>query len=225
MLLDLFGTLVPAVPRVDRVSHLHRMAQILGADPVTFEREWSTSFRERVAGRLGPLHETIRQIAERQGVRPTEDAVRIAMTMRLDFTRSQLDACGPVLPALDALRAAGVRLAVVSDASEEAPLLWPSCALGRRIVATVFSCQEGFCKPDPRMYFRALTKLELRAEQCAYVGDGGSRELTGAEAVGLTAYLFRFPEDYSGGDVRYDPDTEWKGTTLHDLGELLTIIR
>ncbi|HYB78595.1 MAG TPA: HAD family hydrolase [Thermoplasmata archaeon] len=225
VLLDLFGTLVPAGPRVDRAEHLYRMAEILHVDPEAFERDWSGSFRERVSGGLGSLGETIRRIAERQDVSPSAGEIQQTIETRLTFTRSQLDACGPVLPALDALGDAGVRLAVVSDASEEAPLLWSSCALGSRIAVTVFSCREGFCKPDPRMYFRALAQLDLPAEQCAYVGDGGSHELTGAEAVGLEAFLFRFPEDHSGPDPRYNPDTNWKGVTLQSLGELLMVSR
>lgn len=201
------------------------MAQILRLDPALFEHDWAGCFGERVTGRLGSLEETIRRMAERQGACPSADEMRRALETRLAFTRSQLDACGPVLPALDTLRAAGLRLAVVSDASEEAPRLWLSCPLGVRIPATVFSCQQGFCKPDPRMYLHALAQIGLPANRCAYVGDGGSHELTGAEAVGLSAFLFRFPEDHSGPDMRFNPDTNWTGPEIHDLGELLTANR
>lgn len=225
VLLDLFGTLVPAAPRRDRAVHLHEMARILDVDPLVFEKDWSGSFRERVKGQLGSLEETIRRIAARQGATPSADALGRALEVRLAFTKSVLDSCGPVLPGLDALRDAGVRLAVVSDASEEPSLLWRSCVLGQRIETTVFSCQEGFCKPDPRMYLLALAKLHLRAEQCAFVGDGGSHELTGARVLGIVAFLFRFPEDLSGADPRYDPDVDWSGASLRDLRELLRITR
>ena len=221
VLLDLYGTLVPAAPHVECAPHLHEMAGILGADPVVFERDWSGSFGDRVSGRLGSLEETIRRIAGRQGADPSREAVSQALDVRLAFSSIQLESCLPVLPGLDALRAAGVRLAVVSDCSEEAALLWRACPLAARIEATVFSCQHGFCKPDRRMYLRALERLGLRPEQCAFVGDGGSRELTGAEAVGIIAFRYRFPEESSGPDLRYDPDTEWRGVTLQDLGELL----
>jgi putative hydrolase of the HAD superfamily len=225
VLLDLFGTLVPARPRRARSPHLHEMARILGIDPRRFEDDWSGSFEQRVLGRLGPLPETIRQLAARQGADPSEEVLERAVDARLAFTRGSLDACGPVLPALDALRAAGVRLAVVSDASEEAALLWPTSALGARIPVATFSCREGFCKPDPRIYARTLERLGLRAEECAFVGDGGSRELTGATAVGLTAFLYRFPEDLGGEDPRYEPDHDWKGVPLRDIGQLLAVVR
>ena len=221
VLVDLFGTLVPSGPRFSRTPHLHQMARILGVDPPTFERQWADSFDDRVSGRLGTLEETIQKIAGRQGSTPSASIIQRAVEARLEFTRRVLDACGPVLPGLDTLRAAGVRLAVVSDCSEEPARLWASTPLGRRINTTVFSCQQGYCKPDPRMYRAALDKLRLPASCCAFVGDGGSRELTGAEAVGLTAFRYCFPEKTPGPDSRYDPDLHWSGTTLKDLGEIL----
>jgi putative hydrolase of the HAD superfamily len=225
VLIDLYGTLVPAVSRLNRASHLHAMAKILGVDPVSFENDWAESIGERVFGHLGSLEETVVAIAGRQGIRPASDGVRRAVEIRLAFSRSTLDSCGPVLPGLDALRAAGLRLAVVSDCSEETARLWPSTLLGERIKATVFSCSEGVCKPNPTMYRLALERLGLPSGRCAYVGDGGSRELTGATAMGLAAYLYRFPGDEGEPDARYDPDTAWSGPELGDLRELLSTVR
>lgn len=225
VLLDLFGTLVPAGPRQSRATHLHEMAGMLGADPAAFEEAWVESLEERVRGQLGPLEESIAEIARRLGVVPSPDRLRSATQLRLAFSRTSLDSCEPVLPALDALLEAGVRLAVVSDCSEEPVRLWPSTPLGRRIPVTVFSCVEGTCKPDPRMYRRALQQLDLPASRCAYVGDGGSRELTGARAMGLTAHQYRFPGDEGLPDARYDPDTEWDGPVVRDLRDLLTASR
>jgi putative hydrolase of the HAD superfamily len=225
VLLDLFGTLIPAGPRGRRAPHLYAMARVLEADPDLFEEQWVKSFGDRVTGRLGDLGETIRHIARLQGVAPSSERVHQAAEIRLDFTRSLLESCAPVLPALDALRSAGFRLAVVSDTSEEPPRLWPSTALGRRIETTVFSCQEGFCKPDPRIYRLALERLGLPAARCVFVGDGGSRELSGAESVGIPAFLYRFPEETAGPDARYDPDRAWRGTVLRDLRELISVDR
>ncbi|MDO5573674.1 MAG: HAD-IA family hydrolase [bacterium] len=49
------------------------------------------------------------------------------------------------------------------------------------------SYEEGVQKPDVKIYFRCMEKLALQAEDCLYVGDGGSNELEAAEAVGMTA--------------------------------------
>jgi putative hydrolase of the HAD superfamily len=222
VLLDLYGTLVPAGPRASRAPHLFAMAQLLGAEPGRFENDWATSLGDRVFGRLGSLEDAIVNIAGRQGLLPSPERIQQAVDVRLAFCRSTLESCGPLLPQLDALLGAGIRLAVVSDCSEETARLWSASLLGQRIKATAFSCVVGTCKPDPRMYRLALQQLGLPADRCAFVGDGGSRELTGATEVGLTAYRYRFPGDRGLPDSRYDPDTEWRGPMLEDLRDLLS---
>ncbi|MCI4346135.1 MAG: HAD-IA family hydrolase [Thermoplasmata archaeon] len=199
------------------------MARVLGVDANTFERDWASSLGDRCIGALGSLEETVRQIGERQGLAVSEDSVRKAVDIRLEQSRSSLEASGPVLPALDALLEGGMHLAVVSDTTEETPRLWSSTPLGSRFEATVFSCVTGFCKPDPRMYHLALRGLGLTPDECVYVGDGGSHELTGATASGIDAFLFRFPGQPKEPEYRYLPDTGWTGPALRDLRELLAL--
>jgi putative hydrolase of the HAD superfamily len=221
VLLDLYGTLIPAGPRASRAPHLHAMARRLGADPIRFESAWVAKTPDRMVGRLGSLESTIRAIALEQGVEPTSEAVESAVEIRLAFSRETLERCEPTLPDLAALRAAGLRLAVVSDTSAETPQLWPASRLGSCVDTAVFSCDVGVCKPDPRMYRLALERIGLPPERCAFVGDGGSRELTGATAVGLRAFLFRYPEAAPGPDARYDPDLAWGEPPLGALRQLL----
>jgi putative hydrolase of the HAD superfamily len=223
VLIDLWGTLVPVGSTSSRAAPLHAMARALGADPNTFERDWASSVGDRCIGALGPLEETVRRITLRQGIELSEESVRSAVDIRLAQSRSALEASEPVLPALDALLEAGMRLAVVSDTTEETPRLWSSVPLGSRFHATVFSCATGFCKPDPRMYRLALRGLGLQPAECVYVGDGGSHELTGAKANGIEAFLFRFPGQPTEPEYRYLPDTGWTGPALQDLRELLAL--
>ena len=49
----------------------------------------------------------------------------------------------------------------------------------------VFSCDVGLVKPEPTIYRTCLDGLALSAQECIYVGDGGSNELIGAREVGL----------------------------------------
>ena len=154
-------------------------------DPDGFARSWMESFDQRVRGESGPLEQTHHRLAAVQGVHPSLGSVQRAANVRMEFARELLDSNTSVLSALDALRGAGVRLAVVSDTFDETPRLWPNTALAPRFEVAVFSCQEGARKPDPRMYQIALGRLESPASRCASVGDGGSHELTGARATGL----------------------------------------
>jgi putative hydrolase of the HAD superfamily len=220
VLVDLWGTLLPYADENEREQNLAEMARILGVEPDPFVEAWIGSISERCLGSLGSLEDTVRRFALAQGVRASADEVERAVRCRLEFARLTLDESGPVLGAVDALRRAGLRLAIVSDSTEETVRLWPQTRLSPRFEHAVFSFTERTCKPDPRMYLRALGALDLTPSRVAYVGDGGSRELTAAEGVGLTAFKYRFPD--AKQDVpRFDEDVHWRGPRLADLSELV----
>ena len=70
--------------------------------------------------------------------------------------------------------------------SEEAKLIRESQLLPF-FDAPCLSWEEGIRKPDPAIYRICLEKLGISAENCLYVGDGGSRELETARALGMQA--------------------------------------
>jgi putative hydrolase of the HAD superfamily len=221
VLVDLYGTVISMGKRGARAASLRAMAQALSVDSDTFLHRWADSFDDRSRGRLGSLEETIQHLVAGIGHRPSQEQVEQAVRIRLDFSRATLRSDDRVLRALDHLRQAGCRLALVSDTSEETPRLWPETELAPRFDVTVFSCQEGIRKPEPAIYRLALERLRLDGSRCAFVGDGGSRELTGAAAVGLTPFRYYFPDDQQDSSERVDPEETWRGPTLHDLRELL----
>jgi putative hydrolase of the HAD superfamily len=222
ILLDLYGTLIPAGTRAARRANLRAMAEVLGVDPEPFAAAWLGGFDPRTRGQWGNLEATVAHVAQLQGATPEPERVRRAVQLSLEFFRPRFaEPHASTLRALDRLRAAGFRLALVSDASEESPRLWSDSPLRARFDAAVFSCEMGVRKPDPRMYRTALERLAVPAERAIFVGDGGSQELPGAEAVGLAAYLYRYPEEDEESAFRVDASAEWTGPRLRDLEELL----
>jgi putative hydrolase of the HAD superfamily len=87
------------------------------------------------------------------------------------------------------LRGAGFKTALVSNADIADTRYWKDCPLSGLFDATVFSCDAGLLKPDPRIYRRALEELKLPPEACLFTGDGGHEELRGAREAGLTTVL------------------------------------
>lgn len=55
--------------------------------------------------------------------------------------------------------------------------------------AIIVSSDYGFHKPDPRMFTMALEKLDVAPEQALYVGDSWTRDILGAQSVGIKAIL------------------------------------
>jgi len=74
-------------------------------------------------------------------------------------------------------------------------------------------------KPDARIYRLACEQLEVKPQECLYVGDGSSHELTGASRVGMHAVLIRVPYEDTYDAHRIDTE-EWNGSTISALREV-----
>ena len=53
--------------------------------------------------------------------------------------------------------------------------------------AVCLSYEQGMRKPDAEIFTRCVNLLGVGADECLYVGDGGSHELEEARAVGMNA--------------------------------------
>jgi putative hydrolase of the HAD superfamily len=98
------------------------------------------------------------------------------------------------LPALDTLRAEGVRAAIISNTPWGSPAaLWREelarLGLRDRVDAAIFCTDAGWRKPAREVFEFALARLGARAEQCLFVGDDPRWDLAGPRAVGIEAVL------------------------------------
>lgn len=92
------------------------------------------------------------------------------------------------IPTLEALKAKGYKLGVISDT-------WPSIlpvldefGLPPYFDTLTYSFQVGCFKPDPRMFQDALDKLGLPPQECVFVDDT-LKNLEGAAKLGIQAVL------------------------------------
>jgi len=92
-----------------------------------------------------------------------------------------------VRPTLAALRAKGLRLAVVSNWDERLPLLLERLGLAKSFQAIVCSSEVGVEKPDHRIFRRALERLGVGPEAALHVGDHRLEDVEGAVAAGMHA--------------------------------------
>ncbi|HEV7710023.1 MAG TPA: HAD-IA family hydrolase [Asanoa sp.] len=207
---DLFNTLVPGADGArDRV--LEEMAVVVGVDPAAFVRAHHESWPDRLV--RWDAAETVRILAGRLGAQPSTAAVTQAVRLRCDLgARLLADVTPATLDALDALRAGGYRLALVSNTTAETTDLWPATALSTRFDVAVFSPEVGAAKPKPRIYRAAADRLGVRAAECWFVGDGADGELAGAAAVGMA--VIRTTEFQ-------DTDPAWPGERVASLAELV----
>jgi putative hydrolase of the HAD superfamily len=91
---------------------------------------------------------------------------------------------------LQSWRAAGLKLAVVSNFDQRLHPLLEQLELAPLLDAVVVSSQVGAAKPDPLPFQRALELLELPAEAAWHIGDSPEDE-AGAKAAGVHCVLIQ----------------------------------
>src|SRR5215510_9211736 len=94
-----------------------------------------------------------------------------------------------VVPALEALRARGLRLAVVSNANGTLLAHMDRIGLTARFDCILDSADEGVEKPDPRFFDIALARSVARKETTIHVGDLYYVDVMGARSAGLRGVL------------------------------------
>ena len=91
--------------------------------------------------------------------------------------------------ALDRLRAAGLRLAVVSNSDGRVEEALVAAGIRERFDLVLDSALLGVEKPDPAIFRAALTALGVDPSEALYVGDLYEVDVLGARAAGIEAVL------------------------------------
>jgi len=103
-----------------------------------------------------------------------------------------------VQPALERLRALGLKLVVVSNANGRLKRLFDRVGLSDRVDVLIDSFDEGVEKPDPRLFQIALERSGSRRETTMHVGDIYHVDVVGARSAGLQAVLLDAARLYEG---------------------------
>lgn len=223
VIFDLFGTLIDNSSRAEYERVLEQMAVVLEVPPVEFTRLWFGTFNERTTGILHSPEGNIIYICQKLGVGVTEMQVKEASRIRSRFTRDSMVPRAGSLETLKVLKSRGLKTGLITDCSGEVPVFWSETPFASLIDTAVFSCTAGVKKPDPRIYRIAMEQLGVQPGDCLYIGDGSSRELTGARQVGMCPVLIRVPYEAGPDSYRIDEE-EWGGEVISALAEVLDLV-
>ncbi|CAN5641095.1 HAD family hydrolase [soil metagenome] len=113
-----------------------------------------------------------------------------------------------VIPAIEAMHAAGLRLAVISNWLWGAPELLHDLELARHFEALIISARVGFNKPHPGIFEHALEIMAVAPAEAFHVGDSYSADVMGARRVGITPVMLdrRSPDPARVRELHDDPD-------------------
>jgi putative hydrolase of the HAD superfamily len=185
VLLDSMGTLLRLVPPAPA------LARALGVDEATAE----SAFRAEVAyyavhhlegsdpSSLGDLRRRCAAVlAEAAGTDPARALDALMGSLRFEPWED-------AAPALVQLRAAGLRLVVVSNWDCSLPEVLDGIGLGPLVDAVVTSAKVGAAKPDARIFEAALELAGCAPGEALHVGDSAEDDLMGAIGAGLRGLL------------------------------------
>jgi HAD superfamily hydrolase (TIGR01509 family) len=130
-------------------------------------------------------------ILARTGVPRSEATASALAELHVYHTASNLweYVPGHVVPALEALRARGLQLVVVSNANGTLRAHMDRLGLTARFDHVLDSADEGVEKPDPRFFEIALERSGARRETTIHVGDLYYVDVMGARSAGLRGVL------------------------------------
>ena len=111
------------------------------------------------------------------------------VTLQRFWELSNWAAFPDVIPAIEKLRARGIRVVALSNAGSELASFLEEMNLARHLDATVISAVEGVRKPDPLIFERALALAGTSPDETVHVGDMFLEDVLGARHVGITPYL------------------------------------
>lgn len=184
VIFDMFETLVTLYE-----SPLYFSAQIAADAKIPedrFQKIWGPSEKDRTIGKISL--EKILETILRQNNRYSENLLNFIVTKRVQSKKTVFSHLHKeIIPMLALLKEKGILTGLISNCfSEEAAIIKESL-LYPYFDAPCLSYEEGLRKPDPAIFQRCLDKLNVQADECLYVGDGGSHELETAEKFGMKA--------------------------------------
>jgi putative hydrolase of the HAD superfamily len=192
VLFDFYDTL--AYIHGDMVLAARReIARRAEVDEAAMAALWRDTAEERMLGTMGTLEQQIDTLLRRLNriVPPSLLGELAAIDLRA-WTE------GAVLypearPALEALKARGYRLGVLSNCSCQAGHAIETSGLADLFDTLALSFRLGLAKPQPEIYLHACAALGVAPTETVFVADGAFGELDAARALGIVAVLIEQP--------------------------------
>ena len=210
LLLDLYDT----IARVDFSVISPRLSEGLGVDVNTLFRAFVATKLPRNTGQYRSFAGDLDALAQAAGVRASPGHLSQLADEVTELSKHNVHLYDDVVPTLSRFRAAGIKLAIVSNCDHVTRPVVSALGLGSLVDDIVLSCEVGWCKPDPRIWQTALARLDVPPHEAGFVDDQGAF-VAAARAIGLRSFQMLRSADAprAAGE-----------TVVFELASLLTIL-
>ncbi len=163
-----------------------QMAADAGIPESKFRELWDSTEQDRTIGKL-----TLEQVIEsilRENECYSEELFQKIVQKRIQikevcFQHLHKD----IILLLRSLKEKRLKVGLISNCFSEETKVIRKSVLFPYFDAVCLSYEQGIQKPDAEIYKRCMNQLSVDAQECLYVGDGGSHELEAARELGMNA--------------------------------------
>jgi putative hydrolase of the HAD superfamily len=180
-LIDVYDTILAS-------SYAERAAQLAQVSGVPLE-QWSAAWLALSLARdegAATMAQAFGATLAACGIDPDPALVDRLVALDAELITSRTTVCPDTAPFLEAVRADGIRVALVSNCAPNTRPMLAAKGLLHLADAAILSCEVGVAKPAPEIYQIALTELGVLAAEAVFLDDQ-PRFCAGAAAVGIRA--------------------------------------
>ena len=193
VIFDLFETLITEWGHKKYTKS--EMCADLGIERELFDVYWKEKGSDRYLGNIS-FEESLFYVFEKCGKKVEKDTIAKVIDERIRTKAECFDNINQdVIELLKQLREWGLKTAIISNCSSEEVKVLKESELYKYFDEVVLSYEVHMKKPDVCIYEETLKRLSLDANECLFVGDGGSNELEGAKNAGIKAIQAKWYTD------------------------------
>ncbi len=180
-LIDAYDTIVTC----DFTPLRHGVPALAGIPVAAWEQEYTLVSPMLNDGRLSKA-QAFRQIMASCGAQATDDLIAEMVRQDQELLLANARLYDDVIPFLTRLSDRGIKIAIVSNCTENTRAMLVATGVDQLADELVLSCEVRSAKPAPEIFRHALDRLGVGPEAAVFVDDQ-ARFCAGSVAVGIRA--------------------------------------
>ena len=183
LIFDLFHTLT----RADPSWGTHK---VLGVSKEIWNEHLLEKSPDRLTGNETDPRTIIQSLSHAIDPSIPDHVIEYATEKRIEmFAQALIEIPTETVQFFEQLRKTGKKIGLLSNADVMECAAWYQSPIAPFFDSVLFSCRVGYAKPERQIYEMCLYDLQVQPEDSVFIGDGGSGELEGAQAVGMTTVM------------------------------------
>lgn len=163
-----------------------QIAYDLGIPEKNFQELWRPGEDDRTIGRV-TLEDALEEIMKKNGCYSKERLDAVVQKRKRTKEECFRHLHKEIIPMLQILKEKKIKIGLISNCFSEEVTAIRNSVLFPYFDAVFLSYEQKIAKPEEEIFCRCMNRLGVDAEECLYVGDGGSMELETAERLGMKA--------------------------------------